>query len=44
MYQRYVKRAMDWIIGMLTLALLWPVLLLAALAIWVEDPGPVLFR
>ena len=32
MYQRYVKRAMDWIIGMLTLALLWPVLLLAALA------------
>lgn len=29
---------------MLTLALLWPVLLLAALAIWVEDPGPVLFR
>ena len=35
---------MDWIIGMLTLALLWPVLLLAALAIWVEDPGPVLFR
>ena len=44
MYQRDVKRALDWIIGMLTLALLWPVLLLAALAIWVEDPGPVLFR
>lgn len=44
MYRTYIKRLMDILIGILVLAVLWPVILLAALAIYIEDPGPVLFR
>lgn len=44
MYRKYFKRVIDTIIGLLALCLLWPVILIAALAIVIEDPGPVLFR
>lgn len=44
MYKKYVKRLIDAVIGILVLAILWPIILLAALAIFIEDPGPVLFR
>ena len=44
MYQYFFKRVIDTGIGLLVLVLLWPVILLAALAIVIEDPGPVLFR
>lgn len=44
MYQYIFKRVIDTGIGLLILVLLWPVILLAALAIVIEDPGPVLFR
>lgn len=44
MYRKYFKRMIDTIIGLLVLCLLWPVILIAALAIVIEDPGPVLFR
>lgn len=44
MYKKYFKRIIDTIIGLLVLGLLWPVILIAALAIVIEDPGPVLFR
>jgi lipopolysaccharide/colanic/teichoic acid biosynthesis glycosyltransferase len=35
---------LDFFIGALVLLLLWPVMLLMAVAIYIEDPGPVLFR
>ena len=44
MYRRYGKRALDFLIGMGVLIVLSPLMLLIALAIYAEDPGPVLFR
>ena len=44
MYRTYIKRIFDFFIGALVLLLLWPVMLLMAAAIYIEDPGPVLFR
>ena len=44
MYQKYIKRFFDIFVGLSVLLLLWPVMLLMAAAIYIEDPGPVLFR
>ena len=44
MYRRYGKRTLDFLIGMGVLIVLSPLMLLIALAIYAEDPGPVLFR
>lgn len=44
MYKRFFKRALDFLIGVLVLALLWWLLLIVAIAIYIEDPGPVIFR
>ena len=44
MYQKYIKRFFDIFVGLSVLLLLWPVMLLMAVAIYIEDPGPVLFR
>ncbi|MGO3742110.1 undecaprenyl-phosphate glucose phosphotransferase [Kerstersia sp.] len=41
---RYLKRAMDLVIGGLALILLSPVMLMVAIAIKLDSPGPVLFR
>ena len=42
--QLAAKRAMDIAISAAALCVLWPVLLLIALAIVVDDPGPVFYR
>ena len=42
--QLALKRLMDIVLSGAALALLWPVLLLVALAIRVDDPGPVFYR
>ena len=42
--QLIAKRAMDIVISAAALCVLWPVLLLIALAIVVDDPGPVFYR
>lgn len=42
--QLVLKRAMDIVISGCALAVLWPVLLLIALAIKIDDPGPVFYR
>ena len=42
--QLALKRAMDIVISGGALAVLWPVLLLIALAIKIDDPGPVFYR
>src|SRR5262249_22796832 len=39
-----IKRAMDLTGALVGLLLLWPVMLSIALLIWLESPGPVLFR
>ena len=44
MYQKYFKRIFDIFVGLSVLLLLWPVMVLMAVAIYIEDPGPVLFR
>ena len=44
MYRRFLKRAGDIVCGALILLLFWWLILLAGLAIYAEDPGPVFFR
>ncbi|GAA0666994.1 lipopolysaccharide/colanic/teichoic acid biosynthesis glycosyltransferase [Sphingomonas insulae] len=41
---RLVKRGFDTLVATLALAILWPVLLVTALLIRLDSPGPVLFR
>jgi lipopolysaccharide/colanic/teichoic acid biosynthesis glycosyltransferase len=43
-YYDAVKRALDLVLGLAALALLWPALLGIALAVRLGSPGPVLFR
>ena len=42
-YTRYAKRWIDFILALIGLVVLSPVFLLVSLAIWVDDPGPVMF-
>lgn len=42
--QLVLKRAMDIVISGCALAVIWPVLLVIALAIKIDDPGPVFYR
>ena len=45
MYRRYVKRILDFIFAIFLLVMASPVMILAAIAIKIEDPkGPILFR
>lgn len=43
MYERYVKRALDVIISLVALIVLSPVMLIVALLIKLDSPGPVIF-
>lgn len=43
MYERYVKRALDVIISLTALIVLSPVMLIVALLIKLDSPGPVIF-
>ena len=42
--QRIIKRTMDIVGALLLLALTWPIMLAAAIAIKLDSPGPVLFK
>lgn len=42
-YTRYAKRWIDFILALIGLVVLSPVFFLVSLAIWVDDPGPVMF-
>ncbi len=42
--QRLIKRAIDIVGALVGLALTWPIMLLIALAIKLDSPGPVLFK
>ena len=43
-YVKYTKRLLDFAIGTGVIGILWPVMLLISAAIYIEDPGPVIFR
>lgn len=42
-FDRVVKRVFDLVLSLLTLLILWPVMLIVALAIKLDSPGPALF-
>lgn len=44
MYQKYGKRLLDLILSGGGIVILAPVYLVVAAAVWLDDPGPVLFR
>lgn len=44
MYRRYGKRVLDAVLSFLALAVLWPVLLIIAICVKIDSPGPVLFK
>ena len=45
MYQKYIKRNLDFIFAIILLIFLSPIMILAAIAIKLEDPtGPILFK
>jgi sugar transferase (PEP-CTERM system associated) len=41
---QWFKRMLDLFLSFMVLAVAWPVMLLAALAIWMESGGPVIYR
>jgi len=45
MYQKYIKRNLDFIFAIILLIFLSPIMILAAIAIKLEDPtGPIFFN
>lgn len=44
MYKKWLKRAIDFTLSFIGLAILSPVFLVIAIAIKIDDPGPVLFK
>lgn len=44
MYKHFFKRAIDILLSVLILLLLWPILLLVAIAIKIDSKGPVIFK
>jgi exopolysaccharide biosynthesis polyprenyl glycosylphosphotransferase len=43
-WSRFVKRAFDLLVGLAALVVLSPVMIVMAIAIWLEDHGPVFYR
>lgn len=44
LYSRFFKRVFDFALSLLGLIVLSPLFLILSLAIWIDDPGPVLFK
>lgn len=44
MYRRFLKRIFDVVIAVIALAILWPLMLVIALLIYLDDRGPVFYR
>jgi lipopolysaccharide/colanic/teichoic acid biosynthesis glycosyltransferase len=44
MYRLFFKRLIDILVGLMLFVFLWPVMLITAIAIYIEDPGPVIFK
>lgn len=44
MYKHFFKRLIDFMLSLVGLLVLWPVFLIIAIAIKIDDPGPVFFK
>lgn len=44
MYRKYLKRILDFLIATVLLLIIWPLLLIVAIAIKLDSKGPVLFK
>lgn len=44
MYKHFVKRVLDLVLASIALVILWPIYLIIAVAIKIDDPGPVFFK
>lgn len=44
MYQKYIKRALDFLIATVLLLIIWPILFIVAIAIKLDSKGPALFK
>lgn len=44
MYAKILKRGLDFVLALCGLLVLWPLFLVIALAIRIDDPGPVFFK
>lgn len=44
MYQKYIKRALDFLIATVLLLIIWPILFIVAIAIKLNSKGPALFK
>jgi len=44
LYGKYIKRVIDFLLSLIALIILLPVFLIIAIAIKVDDPGPVFFK
>ncbi|MDD4700393.1 MAG: sugar transferase [Oscillospiraceae bacterium] len=44
LYKKFIKRAIDVIVSFIGIIILIPVWLIISLALYVDDPGPVLFK
>lgn len=44
LYRNYIKRFIDVLIGLIVLIFLWPVMLITAIVIKLDSPGPIIFR
>ncbi len=43
-FERAVKRAVDVVVSMTAIAFFWPLFMIAAIAITLDSPGPIIFR
>lgn len=44
LYVKYIKRMLDFAVGTGIISILWPAMLFISATIYIEDPGPVIFK
>ena len=44
LFERAVKRALDVVVSMTAILLFWPLFMIAAVAVKLDSPGPIIFR
>ena len=44
MYKHFFKRLFDFILSLIGAVVLLPVFLILAIVVWIDDPGPIIFK
>ena len=44
MYKHFLKRLFDFILSLIGAVVLLPVFLILAIVVWIDDPGPIIFK